>query len=93
MGDILTLNLDGMITASMKRDGDRRVIDGDALRKKWNGLPQATRNAYSAEQREAIEGFIDQASAEQLATLPPMLAVSLMNEGQLSNRLRGLLEE
>ncbi|ANO50847.1 hypothetical protein [Woeseia oceani] len=87
--DLLTLHLDSAITSSMRRSGDSRYVDGQALRKQWDNLPEAARQAYSRDQRSAIEAFIDQASTEQLTVLPPLAAHSLLVDGDLSRRLRG----
>ncbi|MEX2122378.1 MAG: hypothetical protein WD795_00665 [Woeseia sp.] len=84
--DILEKGLDVML-----RDAVRdQVIDGKALEKTWNSLPQVARNGYSRTQRENVEAFIDLAKSEPVFSLPPMLARSLMlTDGELSRRLHG----
>ena len=87
--DALTVNLDGMITASVRPAGDKRFVDGADLRQRWDRLSSNARGSYTEPQQEAIESFIEQTTNQPLTVLPPLAATSLMTDGQLANRLRG----
>lgn len=93
--DALEVNLSELISRSMVRSRDRRIVDPQRLEQQWQQLSNSVRDAYSPRQREAIERFIDEARAAPngLAVLPQTLSSSLMVDGDLSRRLLGESEE
>ena len=87
LNDALTANLDNLISASLRRDGDTRRVNGDALQNAWERLPGVAKELYSDQQQAAIQTFID--AADGLIVLPPEAARALMMDGELTQRLLG----
>ena len=87
--DMKVIALESMLFASMPETDGRRVIDGKALLSRWGDLPEASKQSFTADQRDAIEAFIAEATNSKLSGLPPLLAQELLSDTPLSRRLTG----
>lgn len=85
--DALEVNLSQMITSSMRDANGGKALDGQALSQRWNRLPESVKNAYPKQTRQNVEAFIAESQTTPFQVLPPLLARSLMMNGELSKRL------